>query len=105
MRWQSLLIPLVSALIPVFVYRYSRRFASHPVLGALLAGAVVAVLAFAAFQVPVLREAHALARATLCGILVTESLLFHSQGIPSLTSTSLLLFLYFYSTEHGISGK
>ena len=97
----SILIPLLAALAPVAIYRYSRRFARHPVAGAVLAGVAVVALSFVLLRLPVLHEPDALARAVLCGVLVTEALLFHSQGIPSMTSVALFLFLYFYSTEHG----
>lgn len=100
-RWASLVVPFLAAMVPLAVYRYVKPYSLHPVLGALFAGTVVAALALALFRVPFLREEDGLARAVLCGVLVAETLLFHSKGIPSLTSVSLFLFLYFWSTEHG----
>lgn len=104
-RLISLVIPVIAALVPVLVYRYSKRFMRHPVASALIAGLAVGLAAFLLMKVPPLQERDALARAVLCGVLVTESLLFHSQGIPSMTSVALFLFLYFYSTEYGKAGK
>lgn len=100
-KLMSVIVPLLAAMVPVAIYSYSRRFARHPVAGAVLAGFTMAAIAYVLLRLPLLQEPDALARAVLCGVLVTEALLFHSQGIPSMTSVALFLFLYFYSTEYG----
>ena len=100
----GLIVPALAAISPMLWSKVRQRaLAAIPTpLYALVAGAVVAAVCWVVFRYGgVLRERQALARAVLLGVLVAETMVFHlSFNIPSVTSITLFLFLYFYSTEN-----
>lgn len=108
MKWSSALdavVPVLAALSPVALSRV--RVPGVPTsIFAVLAGAVVAVLAFFLLRfVPGLRANHPLSRAVLLGVLVAEVMIFHASAeMPSATALFLFLFLYFNATD-GVTGS
>lgn len=96
----GLLVPLIAALSPMLLSRMHWGAIPGP-LNAVLGGAGVALVAYLVFAYAgVLREPQALAKAVLLGVLVAETMIFHSSfHVPSMTAISLFLFLYFYSSE------
>jgi hypothetical protein len=99
----GLIVPLMAALSPVLLSKYTDVKGLPTPINALLSGAVVSLVAyFLMTQVPMLKEkTYVLAKAVLCGLLVAEIMVLKPYGaIPSMGTVTLWLFFYYHTMEH-----
>ena len=99
----GLLVPLLAAISPMLLTKYAAVDGVHVAFNALLAGALVAVVAYVLMTaVPFLKEeSNALSKAVLCGLLVSEIMVLDpATKVPAMASITLYLFFYYHTVEH-----
>lgn len=96
----GLLVPLAASISPMFLSGLVAVPGWPEPLNALVAGTVVAVVAYVLMHLGPLKETYALAKAVLCGLLVAEVMVLHaSDRPPTMAGITLWLFFYFHSVE------
>ena len=101
----GLIVPLLAALSPFVLSKYVSSSRLPLPINALISGCVIGLIAYVLFTyVPVLKEEkNALAKAVMCGILVAEVMVLKQYSqIPTMTTITLWLFLYYKTMENGV---
>jgi len=98
----GLVVPLLAATAgPVLTSKYVIIDGAHPAANAVLAGAVVAAVAWLLMTtIDTLKETHAVSKAVLCGLLVAEIMVLRPfKAVPPMATITLWLFFYFSTME------
>lgn len=99
----GLIVPFLAAISPMWLSHYAHISTWPMPFNALVAGFIVAVVAYVLMtRVPLLQEkTNVLAKAVLCGLLVAEIMVLKPYGaLPTMGTITLWLFFYYHTMEN-----